>query len=86
MEKKDNESEIFESVTTFYLMPFPLTRSAVPAAPHSVMAIRDTDTAVLLQWKEPEEKGDVLGYYLYCSERGKQDWKTVNNKPVTKNR
>ncbi|KAF3839405.1 hypothetical protein F7725_018122 [Dissostichus mawsoni] len=50
------------------------------------MAFRDTDTSVLLQWKEPEEKDDVLGYYLYCSERGKQDWKTVNNKPVTKNR
>ncbi|XP_034089137.1 myomesin-3 isoform X2 [Gymnodraco acuticeps] len=62
------------------------TQEAVPAAPHSVMAVRDTDTSVLLQWKEPEEKDDVLGYYLYCSERGKQDWKTINNKPVTKNR
>ncbi|XP_029306718.1 LOW QUALITY PROTEIN: myomesin-3 [Cottoperca gobio] len=61
-------------------------QQAVPALPHSVMAIRDTDTSVLLRWQEPEEKDDILGYYLYCSESGKQDWKTVNNKPVTKTR
>ncbi|XP_068426243.1 myomesin-3 [Clinocottus analis] len=59
---------------------------AVPAPPHSVLAIRDTDTSVLLQWQEPEETDDVLGYYLYYSESGKQDWKTVNNKPVSKTR
>ncbi|XP_070691358.1 myomesin-3 [Pempheris klunzingeri] len=59
---------------------------AVPAPPHSLMAIRDTDSSVLLQWQEPKEKDDILGYYLYYSEIGKQDWKTVNNKPVTKNR
>ncbi|KAA8591786.1 hypothetical protein FQN60_017160 [Etheostoma spectabile] len=58
----------------------------VPAPPHSVMAIRDTDTSVLLQWKEPKEKDDIQGYYLYYTETGKQDWKTVNNKPVTKTR
>ncbi|XP_044064348.1 myomesin-3 isoform X3 [Siniperca chuatsi] len=56
---------------------------AAPAPPHSVMAIRDTDTSVLLQWQEPKEKDDILGYYMYYSETGKQDWKTVNNKPVT---
>ncbi|KAI3361242.1 hypothetical protein L3Q82_013438, partial [Scortum barcoo] len=59
---------------------------AVPAPPHSVMAIRDSDTSVLLQWQEPKEKDDILGYYLYYSETGKQDWMTVNNKPVKKNR
>ncbi|XP_047454895.1 myomesin-3 [Mugil cephalus] len=58
----------------------------VPAPPDSVMAIRDTDTSVLLQWKEPKDKADILGYYLYYSETGKQDWKTVNNKPITKTR
>ncbi|MEQ2238203.1 hypothetical protein ILYODFUR_030845 [Ilyodon furcidens] len=50
------------------------------------MAIRDTDTSVLLQWQEPKDKDDILGYYLYYSEAGKQEWKTVNNKPVTKTR
>lgn len=50
------------------------------------MAMRDTDTSVLLQWKEPEDTDDIEGYYLYYSESGKQDWKTINNKPVTKTR
>ncbi|XP_041844433.1 myomesin-3 [Melanotaenia boesemani] len=59
---------------------------AVPAPPHSVMAIRDTDTSVLLQWKEPKDKDNILGYYLYYSEAGKQEWKTINNKPVTTTR
>lgn len=59
---------------------------AVPAPPHSVMAIRDTDTSVLLQWQEPKDKDEILGYYLYYSEHGKQDWKTVNNKPIPRTR
>ncbi|KAM3873043.1 myomesin-3 [Diretmus argenteus] len=59
---------------------------AVPAPAHSVLAIRDTDTSVLLQWQEPKEKDHILGYYLYYSETGKQEWKTVNNKPITKTR
>uniref|UniRef100_A0A3B3CKA5 Myomesin 3 n=1 Tax=Oryzias melastigma TaxID=30732 RepID=A0A3B3CKA5_ORYME len=62
-----------------------------PSAPVSlakpqVMAVRDTDTSVLLQWEEPTDKNGILGYYLYYSEAGKQDWKTVNNKPVVKTR
>ncbi|XP_067365957.1 myomesin-3 isoform X1 [Channa argus] len=59
---------------------------AVPAPPHSVMAFRDTDTSVLLQWQEPKEKDDILGYYLYYNETGKKDWNTVNNKPFAKTR
>ncbi|XP_005736130.1 myomesin-3 [Pundamilia nyererei] len=59
---------------------------AVPVPPHSVMAIRDTDTSVLVQWQEPKDKNGILGYYLYYSEAGKHNWKTVNNKPFTKNR
>ncbi|KAM9851740.1 myomesin-3 [Aulostomus maculatus] len=64
-------------------MPISLGKpQEVPAPPQSVMAIRDTDTSVLLQWKEPKEKDDILGYYLYCNETGTQEWKIVNNKPV----
>uniref|UniRef100_UPI003AB0E41C myomesin-3 n=1 Tax=Centroberyx gerrardi TaxID=166262 RepID=UPI003AB0E41C len=59
---------------------------AVPAPAHSVQAIRDTDTSVLLQWQEPKQTDSILGYYLYYSETGKQDWRTINNKPVTKTR
>uniref|UniRef100_A0A4W5MQP3 Myomesin 3 n=1 Tax=Hucho hucho TaxID=62062 RepID=A0A4W5MQP3_9TELE len=54
-----------------------------PAPATSVLAIRDTDSAVLLQWQEPNEKEGILGYYLYYSEAGKQEWRTVNNKPTT---
>ncbi|XP_028281957.1 myomesin-3 isoform X2 [Parambassis ranga] len=59
---------------------------AVPAPPHSLVAIRDTDTSVLLLWQEPKHKEDILGYYLYYSERENRDWSTVNNKPVTETR
>uniref|UniRef100_A0A8C5E8X9 Myomesin-3-like n=1 Tax=Gouania willdenowi TaxID=441366 RepID=A0A8C5E8X9_GOUWI len=57
-----------------------------PARPHSVMTFRDTNTSVQLQWKEPEHTEDILGYYVYYSEADTNDWKTVNNKPVKKNR
>ncbi|KAJ7985302.1 hypothetical protein DPEC_G00350670 [Dallia pectoralis] len=55
---------------------------AAPPPATSVQAFRDTDSAVLLKWEEPKEKEGSLGYYLYYSEAGKQDWKTVNNKPT----
>ncbi|XP_052345363.1 M-protein, striated muscle-like isoform X2 [Oncorhynchus keta] len=56
---------------------------AAPAPATSVFAIRDTDSAVLLQWQVPVEKEGILGYYLYYSEAGKQEWRTINNKPTT---
>uniref|UniRef100_A0A3B4BU57 Myomesin 3 n=1 Tax=Pygocentrus nattereri TaxID=42514 RepID=A0A3B4BU57_PYGNA len=55
----------------------------VPAAPHSVQAIPDTERSVLLLWKEPKDTEGILGYYLYCSEMGTSDWRTINNKPVS---
>ncbi|XP_066534268.1 myomesin-3 [Hoplias malabaricus] len=55
----------------------------VPAAPHSVQAVPDTDTSVLLLWKEPKDMQGILGYYLYYSEVGTSNWRTINNKPVT---
>ncbi|KAI4811453.1 hypothetical protein KUCAC02_014362, partial [Chaenocephalus aceratus] len=56
----------------------------VPAAPHSVMAVRDTDTSVLLQWKEHRRERHVLGTTCNCSERGNRRLETINNKPVPK--
>lgn len=61
-------------------------QQAVPAPPHSVTAMRDTDTSVELEWQEPRGKDHILGYYIYYAEAGTQDWKTVNNKPLTKTR
>ncbi|KAL2084759.1 hypothetical protein ACEWY4_020277 [Coilia grayii] len=59
---------------------------ASPPAPKGVQATRDTDSSVLLQWAEPKDKQGIMGYYLYYSEVGKTDWRTINNKPVTGNR
>ncbi|XP_018582424.1 myomesin-3 [Scleropages formosus] len=56
---------------------------APPQPPHAVQAFRDTDTSVLLLWKEPTVTGGILGYYLYCCEAGTDNWTTVNNKPTT---
>ncbi|XP_072548583.1 myomesin-3 [Salminus brasiliensis] len=55
----------------------------VPAAPHCIQAVPDTDTSALLLWKEPKSTEGILGYYLYCSEVGSSEWRTINNKPVT---
>ncbi|KAL4657592.1 myomesin-3 [Arapaima gigas] len=54
-----------------------------PQPPHAVQGFRDTDTSVLLLWKEPKVTEDILGYYLYRCEAGTDNWTTVNNKPTT---
>ncbi|XP_060756301.1 myomesin-3 [Neoarius graeffei] len=59
---------------------------SVPAAPHCVQAIPDTDRSILLIWKEPKSTKGILGYYLYCNELGSPEWRTVNNKPVQSTR
>lgn len=58
----------------------------VPAPPHGILPIRHTNSSVLLQWKEPKITEGIVGYYLYCSEVGSGQWKTINNKPITKTR
>uniref|UniRef100_A0A3B1K1B2 Myomesin 3 n=1 Tax=Astyanax mexicanus TaxID=7994 RepID=A0A3B1K1B2_ASTMX len=54
----------------------------VPAAPHCIQAVADTDSSAVLLWKEPKNTEGILGYYLYCSEVGTSNWRTINNKPV----
>ncbi|XP_067303947.1 myomesin-3 isoform X1 [Pseudorasbora parva] len=58
----------------------------VPDTPNSILPTRDTNSSVLLQWKEPKMTEGIVGYYLYCSEVGSGQWKTINNKPITKTR
>ncbi|CAM4696725.1 unnamed protein product [Leuciscus chuanchicus] len=58
----------------------------VPAPPNGVLPNRDTNSSVLLQWKEPKITEGIVGYYLYCSEVGSGQWQTINNKPITKTR
>uniref|UniRef100_A0A8B9HJK6 Myomesin 3 n=1 Tax=Astyanax mexicanus TaxID=7994 RepID=A0A8B9HJK6_ASTMX len=55
---------------------------SVPAAPHCIQAVADTDSSAVLLWKEPKNTEGILGYYLYCSEVGTSNWRTINNKPV----
>ncbi|NWR06579.1 MYOM3 protein, partial [Paradoxornis webbianus] len=61
------------------------TRPAPPLPPSQVLAFRDTKTSVVLQWDQPKEGPEPLGYYIYCRETGTEEWQTVNNKPVTCN-
>ncbi|NWV68579.1 MYOM3 protein, partial [Malurus elegans] len=51
--------------------------------PSQVLAFRDTETSVALQWDKPKDSPEPLGYYIYCRETGTEEWQTVNNKPVT---
>uniref|UniRef100_A0A673JX38 Myomesin 3 n=1 Tax=Sinocyclocheilus rhinocerous TaxID=307959 RepID=A0A673JX38_9TELE len=66
--------------------PVSLWDNRVPTPPHGVLPIRDTNSSVLLQWKEPKITEGIVGYYLYYSEVGSGQWKTINNKPITKTR
>uniref|UniRef100_A0A8C1SRH5 Myomesin 3 n=1 Tax=Cyprinus carpio TaxID=7962 RepID=A0A8C1SRH5_CYPCA len=66
--------------------PISVGQPLVPAPPHGVLSIRDTNSSLLLQWKEPKITEGIVGYYLYCSEVGSGQWKTINNKPMTKTR
>uniref|UniRef100_W5LL45 Myomesin 3 n=1 Tax=Astyanax mexicanus TaxID=7994 RepID=W5LL45_ASTMX len=59
-----------------------LENICVPAAPHCIQAVADTDSSAVLLWKEPKNTEGILGYYLYCSEVGTSNWRTINNKPV----
>ncbi|XP_062996879.1 myomesin-3 isoform X2 [Elgaria multicarinata webbii] len=53
--------------------------------PSQVLAFRDTNTSVVVQWSKPKEGQEPLGYYIYAREVGTDEWQTVNNKPVTCN-
>ncbi|KAJ8289547.1 hypothetical protein GJAV_G00002550 [Gymnothorax javanicus] len=55
---------------------------APPTPPHGVLPFRDTDSSVLLRWKEGKAGEDILGYYVYYCPKGTNDWTTVNNKPT----
>ncbi|NXY81275.1 MYOM3 protein, partial [Alcedo cyanopectus] len=68
------------------LPSLPLAAGAPPAPvppPSQVLAFRDTNTSVALQWAKPQDGLEPLGYYIYCRESGEEEWETVNNKPVT---
>uniref|UniRef100_A0A674NRL5 Myomesin 2 n=1 Tax=Takifugu rubripes TaxID=31033 RepID=A0A674NRL5_TAKRU len=53
----------------------------VPSAPGQVIATRETDTSVLIQWTPPKEPNNLIGYYIDQCVKGSKDWKSANHKP-----
>lgn len=56
----------------------------VPSAPGQVVATRETDTSVLIQWAPPKEPNNLIGYYIDSCVKGSKDWNSANHKPNKK--
>ncbi|KAF5904978.1 myomesin-2, partial [Clarias magur] len=56
----------------------------VPSAPGQVVATRETDTSVLIQWAPPKEPNNLIGYYIDLCVKGSKDWISANHKPHKK--
>lgn len=55
--------------------------SGVPSAPGQVVATRETDTSVLIQWAPPKDPNNLIGYYIDSCVKGSKDWTSSNHKP-----
>ncbi|XP_068614382.1 myomesin-2-like [Brachionichthys hirsutus] len=53
----------------------------VPSAPGQVIATRETDTSVLIQWAPPKEPNDLIGYYIDQCVKDSKNWTSANHKP-----
>uniref|UniRef100_A0AAV2LQV1 Myomesin 2 n=1 Tax=Knipowitschia caucasica TaxID=637954 RepID=A0AAV2LQV1_KNICA len=53
----------------------------VPSAPGQVVATRETDTSLLIQWAPPKEPNNLIGYYIDQCVKGSKDWTSANHKP-----
>ncbi|KAM7423966.1 hypothetical protein PAMA_000363 [Pampus argenteus] len=58
-----------------------LELKGVPSAPGQVIATRETDTSVLIQWAPPKEPNNLIGYYIDQCVKGSKDWTSANHKP-----
>ncbi|XP_016106920.1 myomesin-2-like [Sinocyclocheilus grahami] len=67
-------SEPSSTVTTLQL-------KGVPSAPGQVVATRETDTSVLIQWAPPKDPNNLIGYYIDSCVKGSKDWTSANHKP-----
>uniref|UniRef100_A0A8C1D0M8 Myomesin 2 n=1 Tax=Cyprinus carpio carpio TaxID=630221 RepID=A0A8C1D0M8_CYPCA len=68
-------SEPSEPTDTFYV------HSGVPSAPGQVIATRETDTSVLIQWVPPKDPNNLIGYYIDFCVKGSKNWTSANHKP-----
>uniref|UniRef100_A0A8C1NTR9 Myomesin 2 n=1 Tax=Cyprinus carpio TaxID=7962 RepID=A0A8C1NTR9_CYPCA len=55
--------------------------SGVPSAPGQVIATRETDTSVLIQWVPPKDPNNLIGYYIDSCVKGSKNWTSANHKP-----
>lgn len=55
--------------------------AGVPSAPGQVIATRETDTSVLIQWAPPKEPNNLIGYYIDQCVKGSKAWTSANHKP-----
>uniref|UniRef100_A0A8C7MW87 Myomesin 2 n=1 Tax=Oncorhynchus kisutch TaxID=8019 RepID=A0A8C7MW87_ONCKI len=58
----------------------------VPSAPGQVVATRQTDTSLVIQWAEPKEPNNLIGYYIDVCVKGSKDWDSANHKPHKSNK
>lgn len=63
----------------------------VAAAP-SLLAIKESENAVILNWKAPESNVDgskpanLLGYNIYRNSNNSENYKLLNSQPITRNK
>ncbi|XP_075966390.1 myomesin-2 [Anarhichas minor] len=58
-----------------------LQLKGVPSAPGQVVATRETNTSLLIQWAPPKEPNNLIGYYIDQCVKGSKDWISANHKP-----
>uniref|UniRef100_A0A3B4XWW1 Myomesin 1a (skelemin) n=1 Tax=Seriola lalandi dorsalis TaxID=1841481 RepID=A0A3B4XWW1_SERLL len=54
----------------------------LPSTPGNPVAIRNTNTSVVVLWAASKEVKHLVGYYIECSVVGTDIWMPCNNKPV----
>ncbi|XP_051507446.1 myomesin-2-like isoform X1 [Myxocyprinus asiaticus] len=77
MHGTSDPSEPTKSIITLQL-------KGVPSAPGQVVATRETDTSVLIQWAPPKDPNNLIGYYIDSCVQGSKDWTSANHKPHKK--
>lgn len=58
----------------------------LPAAPGNPVAIRNTNTSVVVTWGASKDVKRLVGYYIECSQAGTNIWMPCNNKPIKETR
>uniref|UniRef100_A0A674F2I6 Myomesin 2 n=1 Tax=Salmo trutta TaxID=8032 RepID=A0A674F2I6_SALTR len=79
-------SEPTEPIQTQELRGKRVLFNGVPSAPGQVVATRQTDTSLVIQWAEPKEPNNLIGYYIDVCVKGSKDWDSANHKPHKSNK